>query len=239
MLVDEECIYTPGRPMMDIQSQECLHVSTWATVAVDIYRTQHLDTSSKGPLFITAVSRVFDAIRTRIDMKRPVFEDKVKETAAPTAELLACMADVLRQSLAHSRPNCGACVPLPWIKDVLTLYEVARVSHWAWYRDAGSNPLTATPLTGDETLQPTFLLILRLLGTCLERGLLTGDDTTTCYEKLLEILAHPELPELPSDLTIEPETIEERELTQDGLIGGASGPICDRPEVTSFALRTL
>ena len=139
-------------------------------------------------------------MRLRIDNNSTVFESRVGETSAPTIELLSCIADTLRWSLLHSRTDCGAYTALPWIQDLVHCYEAARNSR-AW-RLQGRDPLKVIPLTRDETIRPTFLLILRLFEACLHHRLLTGCTTATDFEQLLRLLRYPELPPLPADLTL-------------------------------------
>ena len=98
------------------------------------------------------------------------------------------------------------------------------------YRDI--NPLQAIPLTGDWYTRRTFLLILRLLGACIERRLLTGETTASDFEKLLDILGHPELPPLPADLT--PDALAAR---RPDTPLGAVARVLDGPEVSSYTSR--
>ena len=46
-------------------------------------------------------------------------------------------------------------------------------------------------------------MILRLLQTCLERGLLTGETTREDFTHLLKLLNRPKLPELPKDIDVQ------------------------------------
>ena len=138
-----------------------------------------------------SVSRVFEVLRLRIASGSAVLEDSVDETISPMAELLACMSDALRWSLVRSQKDCGANTALPWIQDIMHCYEVAQS-----YRQM----LEVIPLTGDQTIRPTFLLILRLLETALSRGLLTSETSAADFDQLLTLLGHPELPPLPLDL---------------------------------------
>ena len=93
------------------------------------------------------------------------------------------------------------------------------------YRD--TNPRQAIPLTGDETIRPTFLLILRLFDTCLHRKVLTGRTAASDFDRLLAILHHPELPPLPADLT--PEALAAR---RSDMPLGTGAQILDGPEVS-------
>ena len=188
--------------------QECNLVSTWANLAVDVYRhSNYYENGNTRHLFVTLVSRVFETMRLRIKDGNAVFESAVNETIAPTAELFSCMADTLRWSLVRSAPNCGAYGQLPWIRDVVHCYEAAqdrytRLPGWG-EMNVYANPFQAIPLTGDKSIRPIFLLILRLLEACLQHRLLTGETTASDFGHLLAILGHPKLPPLPLDLSSE------------------------------------
>lgn len=201
--------------------RECNTISTWAKLSVDIYSNtnNYKDTNSRHT-FVTSVSRVFETMRLRIKYGADIINFDTDETIALMAELLSCMADALRWSLVHSVPDCGAYTALPWVKDIAQCYQAARHSGWRQYAD----PPAAIPLTGNPALQPTFLLMLRLLRACIDRNLIThataaSDDETTSgnsdippledretpaseLNRLLELLENPELPDLPADLTL-------------------------------------
>ena len=148
-------------------------------------------------LFVTSVSRVFETMRLRIAADEPSLE--APETIAPIVDLLASMADALKWSLVHSEADCGAYIPLPWITGILQCYHAAQNPRLWEYRQ----PLANIPLTGDERARPIFLFILRLVGTCLDRGLITDQTAASDFEQLLMLLEDPELPPLPADLTLE------------------------------------
>ena len=103
------------------------------------------------------------------------------------------MVDALRWSLEHSVPDCGAYVALPWVKYIVRYFEAAE-DEWD-YRH-----VTVIPLTDDAGLKPTFLVILRLLMACLNRGLLTGETTIEDMKRLIDLLDHPTLPALPENV---------------------------------------
>lgn len=197
MIVDKGSLY-------DVQwnryfwNRECNLVSTWVTLAVNIHRNaDDCKDDNERHLFVTSVSRVFETMRLRIGYSSRVAPMNDSETVAPMTELLSCMVDILRWSLVHTLPNCGAYISLPWVKDIMQCYQAAQES------TQYANPLAEIPFTGDPILRPTFLLVVRLLQTCLARDLLTGETILEDVEQLLELLGHPELPELPADLTVE------------------------------------
>ena len=64
---------------------------------------------------------------------------------------------------------------------------------------------------------------------CLDHGLLTGETTASDFEQLLDILGHPELPPLPTDLT--PEALAAR---RSDTPLGAAVQILDGSEVSSY-----
>ena len=169
-------------------------ISTWATLAVDIYRnTNHYEDANGRHLFATSITRVFETMRLRINLGLAVTH--ADETTMPLTSLLSHMADALRWSLVHSQSNCGAYVSLPWVEDIARCYQAAHDSGHDEYKDS----LAAIPLTGDPTLRPTFLLILRLLQTCFKRGLLTGSTTRKDLKQLTKLLAlRPTLSDLPA-----------------------------------------
>ena len=140
----------------------------------------------------------------RIDSGNAMLE-VLDETVEPIVELLSCMVDALRWSLVHSNPDCGAYASLPWIKDIVGCFEAAqaRLIKSMGTSSTYTNPLKALPLTDDETIRPTFLLVLRLLEACVHSKLLTDDSSVVQLEQLFTILGNPELPPLPSDLTLE------------------------------------
>ena len=178
--------------------RECNLVSTWATLAVDIYRHSngYTDANSRH-LFVASVSRVFETMRLRIARGSiSVLQEQVNETITPLANLLSHMVDALRWSLVNYERDCGAYISLPWVKDILQCYEAARDSV-NWYYE---EPLEAIPLTGDETVRPTLLLNLRLLEACLDCGLLSGETSEKDFNKLLLILEEPTLPKVPLDV---------------------------------------
>ena len=158
-------------------------VSTWAALAVNTYRSSdNCKDADSRHLFVSCVSRVFEMMRLRIATGyAAVMETLVDESITPLADLLSHMVDALRWSLVNSECDCGAYIPLPWMKDILQCYEAARdPTNWNY-----EEPLEKIPLTGGETVRPTFRLILRLLDACLECGLLTGetseDDLTEVF----------------------------------------------------------
>ena len=180
--VQEETIPDAARLTRPYGSHDFNRVSTWAAFAVTVYNSSnnYNDTSLRH-LFVASVSRVFETMRLRISDSTPVLEWHVHETTAPLADLLSRTVDALRWSLLNFNRDCGAYIPLPWVKDMIQCYEAARnlvdptklkdptnlmdsmdLSH--------TNSLLAIPLTGRETVRPTFLLVLRLLQTCLERS---------------------------------------------------------------------
>ena len=163
-------------------------VSSWATLAISVYdNTDHFEDANGRHLFVVSISRVFETMRLRVRAFEPVIT--AIETIAPMQELLLHMVDALKWSLQHSFPDCGAYIALPWVRDIVNCYEAA-------YYEGSNDHTTAIPLTGDAGLRPTFLLILRLLLTCLDRGLLTGVTTIEDLKRLLDFLDHPALPAL-------------------------------------------
>ena len=191
---------------------DCNCVSTWANLAVAVYHraTNHED----AHLFVTLVSRVFEIMRLRIDVAMPVLDDRVGETIAPMTELLYCVVRALRQSLAHSQLDCGAYIALPWIKDLIRCYEAPENSPWWQHRNW--EPLRLILLTSDEAIRPIFLLILRLLETALDCGLLSGDNPSADFDQLLTMLKYPELPPLPSDLGLAASDLDVSAVRLDG-----------------------
>ena len=178
--------------------RECNLVSTWAALAVNTYRsTDDYREANSRHLFVTSVSRVFEMMRLRIAVgPLNVLEEYVNESITQLADVLSRMVDALRWSLVNSKRDCGAYMPLPWVKDILQCYEAAQKAGWP----RCEHPLQDIPLTGDDTMRPTFLLTLRLLDACLECGLLTGETSEDDFDKLLLILEEPTLPGLPLDL---------------------------------------
>ena len=227
--VDNEHVLNP-QEMVEQPSwyQEGNVVSTWANLALDVYhRNDHYENGNARHLFVTLVSRVFETMHLRIEFGCTVIDRDVNETIAPTTELLSCMANALRWSLMHFRPGCGAYMALSWAEDILKCYQAAQTAtHYA----TGS-PIVV-PLTGNETIRPTFLLILRLLEACLHRKLLTGETTAADFEQLLAILGHPELPPLPADLT--PEALAAR---RSDTPLGAVPQVLDNSEVCCYTSR--
>ena len=100
-------------------------------------------------------------------------------------------------SLIQGRPNCGAYVALPWIKDILGCYEAARNAQ----RTTRSGGLTTIPLSSNKSIRSIFLLLLRLFEACLTCGLFTGKTSAADFEQLLRLLDYPVLPELSNDFT--------------------------------------
>ena len=200
MSVDTESATGTGNdaPGRSPWKQECNIVSTWAKLAVDVYAHGHdcADGNQNGlHLFATSVSRTFEMMRRRIAVNLPPFDQDVEPSGSVIVlELLVRMADVLRWSLAHSRPDCGAFTSLPWIGDILDCYTAA--AEQAHFRN---DPLGAVPFMGDQTLRPTFLLVLRLLHTSLKRGLPTGETASAEFDQLATLLGHPWLPELQAN----------------------------------------
>lgn len=167
-------------------------------VAVKVYRSSN---KYRRHLFVTFVSRVYATLRQDLlaadksaygrDFSSGAVQKLIRGGSLEETHL--CMVDTLRWSIIHGLKDCGAFIPLPWINDIAKCHEVGReLPEW---RDV--------PLTGIEGLQPPFLLFLRLLETCLQRGLLTGETAAADFQRLLTLLDHPELPELPTDLTLE------------------------------------
>ena len=180
-------------------SRRCNQVSTWATLALDLCRCIGVghNKDNRRHLFVISVTRVFEGMQLRIADDRPVIDRETNETIAPTAELLSCIVDALRWSLIYHRADCGAYTPLTWVTDVLQCYRTAKRS----WRDE-DDVVSAVPLTGDSTVHQTFLLILRLLETCLQRSLLTSETAAGDLRRLLTLLGRPELPPLPADLSM-------------------------------------
>ena len=202
---------------------ECNMVSTWANLTADIYRRNNHHDNRNMHLFVTMVSRVLELVRLRVEDRESVIELDADETIEPTAELLSCMADALRWSLMYSRPDCGAYMALPWIKDIFHCYQSAQsATNWR------TRQPILIPLTEDESIRPTFFLILRLLEASLHHQLITGDTTASDFEQLLAVLGHPELPPLPADLT--PEALAARRLDEPPIAMTWS---LDGPEVSS------
>ena len=194
MSVETDTLFDLKTPIYSSE-RECNLISTWATLALNTYRnTNNCENANGRHLFVTSVSRVFETMRLRIINWYPVLNRG--ETITPLAELLLHMADALRWSLVRSQPNCGAYISLPWVKDILQCYQAAREQGY-------TDPLGEIPMTENPTLRPTFLFILRLLQTCLKRGLLTGQTTRKDFMQLLELLNRPKLPGLPKDIDVQ------------------------------------
>ena len=197
-------------------------VSTWANLAADIYRRNNHHDNRNMHLFVTMVSRVLELVRLRVEDREPVIELDADETIEQTAELLSCMADALRWSLMYSRPDCGAYMTLPWIKDIFHCYQSAQsTTNWR------TRQPILIPLTEDETIRPTFFLILRLLEASFQHQLITGETTASDFEKFLTILDHPELPPRPADLTLEALAARRSDMSL-----AAVGQLLDGPEVS-------
>ena len=80
---------------------------------------------------------------------------------------------------------------------MLRCYKAARTA-----RNRSTDQPLSIPLAENSTIRPIFLLVLRLLGTSLHRGLLTA-TAPAAFQRLLALLGNPALPPLPSDLTLE------------------------------------
>lgn len=171
-------------------------VSTWAGLAVQIYQSsKKSDRDDLRHMFVTVVTRVFDLIRARLAYGHPVI--RRSESLAPAVSLLSCMAGALQWSISQSRPDCGANVDLPWLKDLVQLYRTPRGG-----ADTLEDTAAALPFTGDDALRTPFLLVLRLMGICISRGLVSGKTATEDFSALLKLLKYPDPPALPPDTAI-------------------------------------
>lgn len=175
------------------------NVFNWGILAVKVYRSNN---KYRRHLFVTFVSHVYATLRQDLLLEGETASDHDFYGARVVFPLIRgglleethlCMVDALRWSIIHAQKDCGTFIPLPWINDIAKCHEVRRESpRWRDY-----------PLTGIYGLQPPFLLFLRLLETCLQRGLLTGETAAADFERLLTLLDHPKLPGLPTDWTLE------------------------------------
>ena len=164
---------------------------------MDIYRgsTDYEDGHHRH-LFVTALRPLWETIRIRIAGGELVIDTKHGETVAPLVELQLCMVRALRWSLLHAQPDGGAYTALEWIEGLLRCYEAVKKNP----NTENTGEAITIPFTADSSLRPTFLLILRLLDTCLQRGLLTDQKAAGNFTRLLALLGDPELPALPADL---------------------------------------
>ena len=164
---------------------------------MDIYRgSKDYEDGHHRHLFVTALRPLWETIRIRIEGGEPVIDTKNGETVAALVELQLCMVRALRWSLLHAQPDGGAYTALKWIKGLLRCYNAAKeISD-----TENTGEAITIPFTADSSLRPTFLLILRLLDTCLYRGLLTDQKAAGDVARLLALLGDPELPALPADL---------------------------------------
>ena len=182
-IIDVTQLWTQRYP-----ARECNRISTWATLAVDIYlSSSDYEDQHARHLFVTSISRVFGTMRLRIAAGRRVLE--ADETVDAPRRLLECMVDSLRWSIRNLRHNCGAYTPPSWVKDIAQCYTTAQESQNGGY----DNPLREIPLTGNETIRPLFFLVLDLLQTCLDRNLLSGTNAVEDFQSLRELVGAPEL----------------------------------------------
>ena len=192
--VDPQHVYTQVS-----WERDCNLVATWTELAVAA-SDEHTGPPHGRHLSVAFVSRAFEMIRLRIASSYSLADAHTNEAAA-IGKLLSHVVVSLRWSLIHSRANCGAYIPLPWVKDIVQCYEAARASH-----NPGPNrldPLQTVALTGDQTIPENVPLILRLFETCMERELITGNNIATDIRRIVTALSPITLPALPPDLTLE------------------------------------
>ena len=181
-------------------------VHDWAGLAIQLYhrRTSH-PPAYRRHLFITSVDTVFHVMRARVACGHsvlPLAKDELSLVA-----LLACMVHILRWSLIHRKYSCGSYTPFQWIRSISACYEAAK--------DSNRNPWTTVPLTGKNTVWPIFRLVLTLLKTCLDQGLLGerrpwGIDTINSddFDGLMDLFGRPELPRLRHELSEPPTGVD-------------------------------
>ena len=193
-------------------NRECNRVSTWARLAVDIFHdSRDYEDGHQRHLFVTALRPVWETIQMRTRSSDFIMPESDDETPNSLAELQLCMVHALWWSLAHSAPNCGAYTSSAWIEGILRCYETANEISMRENVVVIGVPFTAYP-----SLRPTFLLVLRLLSTCLERGLLTERTAGDDFAHLFTLLGNPELPAL----SVVPESMKQGTATVQQAMAG-------------------
>ena len=219
MLVNESI----PRAVKQWQSEdECRYVSTWATLALQVYRTtagfEHTDQTH---LFVTSVTNVLEVMRARLAAGQPVHEPPrwvdepmsplapgsvslrawtfASEPVTPMIELLSSMVHVLEWSLEQQQPDCGAHFQLPWVKCLVRCYEAAGTLNRS---DLGRPPRQAIPLTTDPRMWPIFQRILHLLNACIVRELITAENVRADFGRLISLTGRPEVQSLNVPLEV-------------------------------------